>query len=153
MLALFNLLGGRTLMLAGVGIALVAGWLWLDHLLVDRAALQATNAAHVAELDRLQAIDDENQRTIQRQQADAAKALAAAAAERDRALQRLAALTALAKEIDNAPEKDRQRSVGSVLGAALDGLRRQRAAGAAGGAGPLPPPANPAEPAAVPARP
>jgi hypothetical protein len=153
MLALFNLLGGRTLLLAAVGIALVAGWLWLDHIQADRAALQAANAAHIAELDRLQAIDNENQRTIQRQQADAAKALAAAAAERDRALRRVVALTALTKEIDNAPDQDRQRAVGRVLGIALDGLRRQHAAGAAGGAGPLPPPANPTGPAAVPARP
>lgn len=123
-----RLLGGlswKWLLAAALAAAGAGLWIHVKTIEADRLAAEKALMAR----DLASAVDaaEMNAAAMRRLRAQAARDLAAVTAERDAHAARLARLNLIGRKIDDAPESD-DGPVAPVLGAALDGLRRELAA-------------------------
>jgi hypothetical protein len=114
MLALFNMIGGKTLAYGAAGLALLAALYWFERKLEDIGALNAAlttaqqvNRANAAELDQLHA--------------DAGRAAKATAAAFDQERRRRTEQSTLSEEIDHAPP-NAHATVSPLILSAIGGL-------------------------------
>lgn len=117
---------GKALPYLAIGAAVIGAWLYIHHLRAELADLSSAKAALSQELDQAHAVNQANLDALARYKAEAEKAVAALALERDEAVKEQAGLRALAGRI--AASKGiagRDAPIAPVLLDALAGIRGQ----------------------------
>ena len=115
---------GRVLPYLVVGAAVIGAWLYIQHLRAQVVDLSSAKAVLSQQLDQAQAVNQANLDALARYKAEAEKAVAALAGERDEAIKEQAELRTLAGRI--AASKGvtgRDAPIAPVLLDALAGLR------------------------------
>ena len=116
---------GKALPYLAIGAAAIGAWLYIQHLRAELAGLASARAALSQQLDQADAVNRANLDALARYKAEAEKAAAALATERDAAVKEQAELRALAGRIAAGKGvAGRDAPIAPVLRDALAGLRR-----------------------------